>query len=114
MVPSWPTPFRATDHSMRSFGVKVPSGPATPAFRKTSLPTGATKRSGVSRTKVLPGGVVGVGGAPANGATIGTAGVTLAAGKGGETVPGMAVAGAYGTGGITVGGGTIGGGVGSE
>src|SRR3954453_20268012 len=111
MLPSWPAPLRATDHSIRSLGVKVPSGAITPAFRKTSLPTGATKRSGVSRTKVLPGGVVGVGGAPAGGATIGTAGVTLAAGNTGETIPGMAVAGSYGTGGINVGGGTIGGGV---
>src|SRR5215212_5995405 len=105
MVPSWPTPFRATDHSIRSLGVNVPSGAATPAFRKISLPTGATRRSGVSRTNVLPGGVVGLGGAPANGATIGTAGVTVPAGNVGETVPGTAVPGAYGTGGITAGGG---------
>src|SRR3954462_13881493 len=114
MLPSWPTPLRATDHSMRSLGVKVPSGAAMPAFRKTSLPTGATKRSGVSRTNVLPGGVVGVGGAPAIGPTIGTAGVMVVAGSAGAIIPGTAVPGAYGTGGITADVGTTGGGVGSE
>ena len=58
---------------------------------------------------MLPGGVVGVGGAPATGATIGTAGVTVAAGNEGATAPGT-----EGIGGIAAGGGTIGGGVGSE